>query len=236
MAEVTNYFFLIAILFFPVIILFSLYHFYFFIFKAVTFSSKISAILTFFILISFFASSIILPNQNHIFIFSISSWHFYIHPIGFILPLLVSCFLFKKIKIKWLFLIISLIPVSFISYLMTNPVLGKGIVSPFPLWLFPPFMAALIAMLNRDFLQDRTCLYAFFLGTFGVIIGADFAHLPTLIQLSPTASMNATFGGAGSLDLIFLSSIFSVLFTKFLLLINIFFQFDKKKMVEYLHM
>jgi len=64
----------------------------------------------------------------------------------------------------------------------------------------------------RNKLKNKTTIYAFILGVFSIIIGADLAHLPALIQMSPTSIMKATIGGAGILDLIFLTGILSVLF------------------------
>lgn len=106
------------------------------------------------------------------------------------------------------------------AYLMTTPILEKGIVSPFPLWLFPPLMVGVIVLSNKHILRKNLYSYAFILGVFGVIIGADLAHLPALLNYTSTNSMQAIFGGAGVFDLIFLSGIFSVLFLKLLALIQ----------------
>jgi uncharacterized membrane protein len=97
-------------------------------------------------------------------------------------------------------------------------VLEKGIISPFPLWLFPPLMAAFITVLHYEKLGKNTSIYAFILGVFGIIIGADLFHLPSLLQFTHS-SMQATFGGAGSVDLIFLSGMFSVVFAELFLFI-----------------
>lgn len=236
MNQATMFMYLIAIIFLPVVILFSLYLVYMLIFNLLTFSSKTSMMLTIFIMLTSFSPSLLFQHADGIFLFSISSWNFYIHPIGFLLPVLISCLLIMKTKVSWPFLLSSLIPVSLTAYLMTTPIIEKGIVSPFPLWLFPPLVAAIISVLNKEVLQNKLFLYAFSLGVFGVIIGADLAHLPTLIQLSTSSSMHATIGGAGSLDLIFLSGIFSVLFSKLFLLGRKLLHFEQMNKTEYLHM
>ena len=153
-------------------------------------------------------------------ILSISNWSIYLDPIGFILPVIICIFLIMGRHMHMRFILISLIPVSLMSYLMTMPVLEKGIVSPFPLWLFPPIMVGIIVILNKKLLREHLYSYAFILGVFGVIIGADLAHLPTLLNYTSTYSMQAIFGGAGVFDLIMLSGLFSVLFLQIITMIQ----------------
>jgi len=164
--------------------------------------------------------TIIHPNSLRIHILSISNWTIYLDILGFILPVLICMFLIIKRHIDIKFIIISLIPVSLMSYLMATPILEKGIVSPFPLWLFPPLMVGVIVLSNKHILRKNLYSYAFILGVFSVIIGADLAHLPALLNYTSTTSMQAIFGGAGIFDLIFLSGIFSILFLKFLTFIQ----------------
>jgi uncharacterized membrane protein len=122
------------------------------------------------------------------------------------------------------------------SYLVTTPVLDKGIVSPFPLWLFPPFVAAFICVSQKEKLEDNVCSYGFTIGVFSIIIGADIAHLPALLQYASTSPIQAIFGGAGSLDLIFLSGVFSVVFIKLFLFIQEKLDFDQIDSTSYVHM
>jgi hypothetical protein len=212
---------LTGIIILPVCFFFIVYRVLIHIFESLSFSYKKAFPITFFLLASTFFPSIIFPGSENIFLFRIQSWNIGIHPTGFVLPVLISIILFVKNKPRWLFFFLSLIPVSFMAFLMTTPVLHKGIISPFPLWLFPSFMAAMIAVLNKERLGEQINANAFILSVFGIILGADIAHLPTLISLAPFSSVNAVFGGASGLDLIVLSGIFSVLF------VNLFMQVDK---------
>ena len=164
--------------------------------------------------------TIIQPNMLRIHILSISNWTIYLDLIGFMFPVLICIFLIVKKHIHIKFILISLIPVSLMSYLMTIPILEKGIISPFPLWLFPPLIVGVIVILNKSILRKNLSSYAFILGVFGIIIGADLAHLPTLLHYTSTTSMQAIFGGAGVFDLIFLSGFFSILFVKLLTFIQ----------------
>jgi len=184
---------------------------------AINFSIIIKNQILFILLI---IASIIIPvyifsTLNHIFILSISNWDIFLDPIGFIIPL-ATCVIFiitSKIGLKYL--ILGIIPVSLMAFIISTPILEKGIVAPFPLWLFPAILAGMIAVFNYEKMGERICYqYAFILGVFSIFIGADIAHLPTLFQLSTTSPMQAIIGGAGILDLILLSGILSVLFTK----------------------
>ncbi len=164
--------------------------------------------------------TILNPLPLRIHIISISNWTIYFDSIGFLLPVFICTILIVRKHIHIQFILISLFPVSLMSYLMTTPILEKGIVSPFPLWLFPPLMAGVIVLLNKSILGKNLSSYAFILGVFGVIIGADLAHLPALLNFTSTSSMKAIFGGAGIFDLIFLSGLFSVLFLRLLVFIQ----------------
>jgi len=203
---------LIGIITVPVCFFFILYRVCVQVFESLSFSYKNALFITLFLLSSTFFPSILFPSSEHIFLFSIHSWNIGIHPTGFVLPVLISIVLFVKNKPKFRFLVLSLIPVSIMAFLMTAPVLDKGIVSPFPLWLFPGFMAAMISVLNKDRLGEQMNANAFFLSVFGIIFGADLAHLPTLISFAPFSPMNAVLGGASGFDLILLSGLLSVLF------------------------
>ncbi|MBS3778313.1 MAG: DUF1614 domain-containing protein [Candidatus Thermoplasmatota archaeon] len=214
--NISTLIYILSIIILPVLILFAVYRFSVFVFESISIDYKTATLITFFILLSTFVPSFLFPQTDHILVCSISSWNLGIHPIGFILPVLISLLLLSKKRLHCTFILLSLIPVSLMAYIVTTPVLEKGIISPFPLWLFPPLMAAFITVLNYEKLGKHISLYAFILGVFGIIIGADLSHLPSLLQFT-TSSMQATFGGAGSVDLIFLSGMFSVVFAELFL-------------------
>jgi hypothetical protein len=207
---------LLAVIFLPAIFLFSIYRLLIHVLNSLHIPYKKALTITFFTMSVTFFPNLLIPTSDHLLIYSISSWNIGIHPIGFVLPLLIIFSSFHKTKPDYFFLLLSLIPVCLMAYLMTTPVIHKGIVSPFPLYLFPPLMAAAIIVLNKDRLGEHASLHAFTLGVLGIIIGADLFHLPELLNYSTTATMQATFGGASGFDLIVLSGLFSVLFEKIL--------------------
>ena len=218
MNEISMILVIIGIILLPVLFFYGLYLISMYVYSSLSISVKKGMVLSFFSIFATFFPSLILPASTHIQLFTIGSWQISIHPIGLVFPVLISIsLLIKSDQINWSFLFLSLIPVCIMAYLMTKPVLEKGIVAPFPLWLFPPFMAAMIAVLNKEKLKDNTCLYAFTLGVFGVILGADVAHFPELLSFPLSSSMHAIIGGASGLDLIFLSGMVSVVFSKLFL-------------------
>lgn len=217
MNEIRMLLYVLGIILLPVIFFYVLYYVSMYVFSLLSISYKKGLLLTFFSLGATFFPSMLLPVSDQIYLFSIGSWQISIHPIGFVFPVLISISLLYKSKANWQFLLLGLIPVSFMAFLMTTPVLEKGIIAPFPLWLFPPFMAAVISVSNKDRLTHSPCLYAFSLGVFGVILGADVAHFPELLSYSVSSSMHAVIGGASGFDLIFLSGMASVIFTKLFL-------------------
>jgi hypothetical protein len=218
MNEISMIILVIGIILLPVLFFYILYLISMYVYSALFISVKKGIVLSFFSIFATFFPNLILPASNHIQLFTIGSWQISIHPIGLVFPILISIsLLIRSNQINWSFLFLSLIPVCIMAYLMTTPVLEKGIVAPFPLWLFPPFMAAMIVVLNKEKLKDNTCLYAFTLGVFGVILGADLSHFPELLSYPLSSSMHAIIGGASGLDLIFLSGMISVLFSKLFL-------------------
>ncbi len=218
MNEISMILGILSIILIPTLFFFLLYRASIYVYSSLFISYKKGLVLSFFSICATFFPSLILPTSDHIPLFTIGSWQISIHPIGLVFPVLISMSLLIKSKQpNWSFLLLGLIPVSFMAFLMTTPVLEKGIVAPFPLWLFPPLMAAVITVLNKERLSTSPCLYAFTLGVFGVILGADLAHFPELLSYPVSSSMHAIIGGASGFDLIFLSGMISVLFAKLFL-------------------
>lgn len=205
---------LIAVIVIPAFVFFIIYRILIYILNSLHISYKKALAITFFSMGVTFFPSLVIPTSDHLMIISFSSWEIGIHPIGFILPLLIITGSFFRTKPDYLFIFLGLIPICLISYLMTFPIVDRGVISPFPLYLFPPLMTAVLVSSNKSRLDEHRSLYAFSLGVLGIIIGADLAHLPALLSHSPVSMMQATLGGASGFDLIILSGILSVLFEK----------------------
>jgi len=149
---------------------------------------------------------------SNIALFSYNDWVIGINTGGAIIPIIISLYLIIKRKIPLKHVIIGVLIVTVITFLVTNPVPSKGIISTFPWWLLPGVSAcfAAVFLLKKNFAKGASLAYAS--STLGVLIGADVLHLYQLLKLSPTKiGTMATIGGAVLFDLVFLSGILSVI-------------------------
>jgi uncharacterized RDD family membrane protein YckC/uncharacterized membrane protein len=94
------------------------------------------------------------------------------------------------------------------TYLTTYVEINVGIVSVFPLYLLPPFAVAILAVIFRLTKGDSPGL-AYAAMTLGAVVGADVLHQPPLYARGVTPFLGAI-GGAGPLDLVFLSGLLSL--------------------------
>jgi hypothetical protein len=149
---------------------------------------------------------------SNIVLFSYNGWKVGINTGGALIPIILSIYLIAKRKVPLLKVGIGVLIVTLITFFVTTPVPSQGIVSPFPYWLLPGFIACVcsVALLKKDFLKGASLAYAS--STLGVLIGADFLHLFELLSYEPTKlGTMATIGGAVLFDLIFITGILSVI-------------------------
>jgi len=93
------------------------------------------------------------------------------------------------------------------TFAASSAIPGVGITEGFPFFLVPPVVAGLVAALvaGRVFPNEEAfAIPSAFLGsTFGVLLGADLLRQPPLYGTGPSGVY--TIGGAGVLDLVYLS-------------------------------
>lgn len=114
---------------------------------------------------------------------------------------------------RTLVLLLALVSgVLFTTFLASQSVPGLGIVEPFPIYLFPPIGAGVLAVLFAPRVFPRHAAFAlpvaYFATTFGVLLGADLLRQPPLYGTGP-AGLYAI-GGAGVLDLVYLSGLLAL--------------------------
>lgn len=101
--------------------------------------------------------------------------------------------------------------VLLLTYSTTEAVPGVGILSAFPQYLFGPFLAGVLAVaLARPLLGLRPIqgiAFGYGTATLGVLVGADILHQPPLYGGAPGF---LSIGGAGLLDLVYLSGLLAV--------------------------
>ena len=149
---------------------------------------------------------------SNIALISYNGWIIGINTGGALIPILISIYLVIKRNVSWKYVAVSTLLVTIMTYFVTSVEQSQGIVSQFPFWLLPAIVACIasIALVKRGFSKGAVLSYSS--STFGVLIGADFLHLPELLGLQPTKiGTMATIGGAVVFDLIFLTGILAVL-------------------------
>lgn len=116
---------------------------------------------------------------------------------GALVPLLLSLYLFMKLRMRARMLLGTAI-VAVIVHSLARIVPGVGIAVP----MFLPPLAAVVVALALAFREAPPLAYVS--GSMGALIGADLMNLPRLAQLAaPVVSI----GGAGTFDGVFLTGI-----------------------------
>lgn len=147
----------------------------------------------------------------NIHLFTYNNWAVGINTGGAIIPIILSVYLIIKKKLPTKKLCIGIIVVTIVTFFVTYPNPNKGIVSPFPLWLIPAFLASILAaiLLWKNFRQAAPLAYVS--GTIGVLIGADVFHLFELLNYSVQNVSPAVIGGANVFDMVFITGILAVI-------------------------
>ena len=150
-------------------------------------------------------------NISDIHLFTYQNWNVGVNMGGAIIPILISIYLAWKKKLDMKKVGLGILIVTVITFFVTSPDPAKGIVSSFPFWLIPAVFASFtsVLLLWKNF--SKSAPFAYVCGTIGVLIGADFFHLPELLSYSSTTTINAVIGGANIVDMIFITGIIAVM-------------------------
>lgn len=156
--------------------------------------------------------SCIIFGSVNIELFSYGKWIIAINVGGALLPILISLYLMLSRKVFGKSLV-GIIIVAYFAYEVTYAT-SAGIVSEFPYWLIPPFVASLYSVAVSLKNKKKAASIAYSSGTLGVLIGADLLHINEILQM-PKGGV-ASIGGAAILDMVFLTGIIAVLIDAFL--------------------
>ncbi|AKB80978.1 hypothetical protein MSBR3_0400 [Methanosarcina barkeri 3] len=135
---------------------------------------------------------------------------------GAIVPLIISAHLVLTRRVSASKAGAGILVVALITYVLAQPVAGKGIVLPF--WVSPVLAVICSLVLLRGYCGAPSLAYIS--GSIGTLLGADVMNILTpgvLPALSPVGlqtskSLVLSIGGAGVFDGIFLTGILAVLF------------------------
>jgi uncharacterized membrane protein len=197
----------------PILILYMAYLIATKAFKDMGFSSIESTIIIF---VSFILGYGIIDDYigfsfSNIKLFTCNNWIVGINTGGAIIPILLSIYLIIKKKLPIKKIGLGIITVSIVTFFVTYPDPTRGIVSPFPLWFIPAFLASILSviLLWKNFRQAAPLAYVS--GTIGVLIGADLFHLPGLLNYQAQNASPAVIGGANVFDMVFITGILAVI-------------------------
>ena len=148
---------------------------------------------------------------SNIYLFSVDNWMLSINMGGAVIPILLSIYLVIKHKLPLKKIALGIVMVTAITFFVTTPDAERGIISHFPYWLLPIFAASIVSVFFSRKEYCTAAPLAYICGTLGVLIGADFLHLPALLLYPLTEPRNAIIGGANVFDMIFITGILAVI-------------------------
>lgn len=121
---------------------------------------------------------------------------------GAVMPLLLSVYLLVINPIAAPVSLTATLLISALTYFISRPVQGLGIVVP---GFIPPILTAIIALLVGG---EYAPVVAYVGGTIGTLLGADLFHKSDFNKLG---APNISIGGAGTFDGIFLTGLIALL-------------------------
>lgn len=121
---------------------------------------------------------------------------------GCLIPVALSAYLFSQSSLTLSVTLLSIAIIAILSYYFSRPIPGVGIGMPI---LIAPICAAMVGLTLSP---DQSAPLAYISGTLGVLIGADLLHLKAIPKLG---APNASIGGAGTFDGIFITGIVAAL-------------------------
>ncbi len=124
---------------------------------------------------------------------------------GAIVPIVLSLHLLRKHDVGLPRVAVGVGLVAAASFMITR-VTDVGVVASFPFYLLPSVLAALLALLLVSRRSTAAPGYAYAVATLGVVIGADFFHLPEIFSEPFMGSV----GGAGLYDMVYIAGLLAV--------------------------
>lgn len=130
---------------------------------------------------------------------------------GAVLPVLLGVYLVYRNRLNIVAVIIGTVLVALLSFHTTHIDLEMGIVSSFPEYLYPVFLALVISIIFSIFTKHENVVpLSFSITAFGVLLGADLVRIPELVFKHHATGI---IGGARTFDLVLVAPLLSFLFS-----------------------
>ncbi len=147
-------------------------------------------------------------------LFPYNGWWVGISLGGGLIPIVICGILIKSKRVGVAEGFIGLIIVATITYFVTRPEEGVGIVADVP-WAFMPAIAAGLYSVSTFWIDIRRAApLAYFSGVTGTLVGADVFHLQEILSYDPPADSAfalLSIGGANIFDMVYITGIVAVL-------------------------
>lgn len=158
------------------------------------------------VLITLFLGSIPIP------LFRYNGWLVGISVGGALIPLLLCAYLIYTRRVNIAELFLGIVIVAFISYIVTRPEEGVGIVADIPVAFVPAIAAGLFAFSTFWVDVGKAAPLAYACGIIGTILGADVFHLSEMLSFSAPTDQTVilSIGGANIFDMVYLTGIIAV--------------------------
>lgn len=159
------------------------------------------------VLLTLFLGSLTIP------LFPYHGWWVGISLGGALIPLILCAYMAWSKRVNLVELAIGIVIVTYISYFVTRPEEGVGIVADIPVAFVPAIAAGLFALSTFWIDIGRAAPLAYASGIIGTILGADLLHLPEMLSFTAPAGETVilSIGGANILDMVYLTGIVAVI-------------------------
>lgn len=158
------------------------------------------------VMVTLFFGSLTIP------LFPYHGWWVGVSLGGALIPLLLCAYLIWSKRVNIAELLIGIVIVTYISYFVTRPEEGVGIVADLPLAFIPAIAAGLFALSTFWIDIGRAAPLAYASGIIGTIVGADLLHLSAMLAFTAPAGQTVilSIGGANIFDMVYLTGIVAV--------------------------
>lgn len=138
---------------------------------------------------------------------------------GGLIPVIICLILLKSGRVGLAEASIGVIIVAYVTYFVTRPEEGVGIVADVPLAFAPAVAAGLYALSTYWINSTRVAPLAYFSGVIGTLVGADVFHLNEILDMPPPEGdfVILSIGGANIFDMVYLTGIIAVVLSIFVL-------------------
>ncbi|MGQ9587855.1 MAG: DUF1614 domain-containing protein [Thermoplasmata archaeon] len=145
-------------------------------------------------------------------IFPYESWWVGISIGGGIIPIIICAVLMRSRRVGLAEGAVGVVIVAFITYFITRPEAGVGIVADLPFAFAPALAAGLYGLSTFWVTIDKAAPLAYFSGVIGTLVGADVFHLTEILSTAPPngETVMLSIGGANIFDMVYLTGIVAV--------------------------